>query len=134
VVHLGVVQFALQLDGLSAAQKAVAQLRPDGLEWQSAVKRELEIPLGLDAKTLAAMAQIVPIHVSALSNPSILPKLQEMRTAGSQRLRDVSNIAASACAPQSHSHFERLQIGTDGGVPKCNTVMCLNRPLLRRSC
>ena len=94
VAHLRAVQFAVQVDGLSAAQrlmlqKAVAQLGPDGLDWQSAVKQELEIPLGLDAKASAAMAQIVPIYVSALNNPSILPKLEEMRAAGPQPLPDV---------------------------------------------
>ena len=94
VAHLRAVQFAVQVDGLSAAQrsmlqKAVAQLGPDGLHWQSAVKQELEIPLGLDAKASAAMAQIVPIYVSALNNPSILPKLQEMRATGPQPLPDI---------------------------------------------
>jgi hypothetical protein len=94
VAHLRAVQFAVQMEGLSAAQrlmlrKAVAQLGPDGLDWQSAVKQELEIPLGLDAKASAVMAQIVPIYVSALSNPSILPKLQKMRAAGPQPLPDI---------------------------------------------
>jgi len=94
VAHLRAVQFALQVDGLSAAQrsmlqKAVVQLGPDGLDWQSAVKRELEIPLGLDAKASAAMAQIAPIYLSALSDPSVLPKLQEMRATGPQPIPEV---------------------------------------------
>jgi hypothetical protein len=94
VAHLRAVQFAVHDDGLSTAQRlmlqrAVAQLGPNGLDWQSAVKQELEIPLGLDAKASAAMARIVPIYVSALSNPSILPKLQEMRAAAPQPLSDI---------------------------------------------
>ena len=68
VAHLRVVQFALQGSALSVAQrstlqKAVALLGSDGLDWQSAVKRELEIPLGLDAKASAAVGQIVPVFV-----------------------------------------------------------------------
>ena len=35
------------------------------------------------------MAQIVPLYVSALSNPAILPKLQEMRAAAPQPLPDI---------------------------------------------
>jgi hypothetical protein len=94
VAHLRAVQFALQMEGLSAPQrvmlrKVVAQLGSDGLDWQSAVKQELEIPVGLDAEASATMAQIVPIYMSALSNPSILPKLQEMRAAGPQPLTDI---------------------------------------------
>ena len=94
VAHLRAVQFAVQLNGLSAAQrsmlqKAIAHLGPDGLDWQSAVKQELEIPLGLDAKASAAMSQIVPIYLGALNNPSILPKLQEMRATGPHPLPDV---------------------------------------------
>jgi hypothetical protein len=94
VAHLQAVQFALQVEGLSAAQrsilqKAVAQLGPDGVDWHAALKRELEVPLGLDAKASAVMAQILPIYLSALSNPTILPKLQEMRAIWPQPLPDV---------------------------------------------
>jgi hypothetical protein len=94
VAHLRAVQFALQGGGLSVAQrstlqKAVAQLGSDGLDWQSAVKRELEMPLGLDAKASAAVGQIVPVFVSALNNPSVLPKLEEMRAAGPQPLPEI---------------------------------------------
>jgi hypothetical protein len=94
VAHLRAVQFALQGDGLSVAQrstlqKAIAQLGSDGLDWQSAVKRELEMPLGLDAKASAAVGQILPVFVSALNNPSVLPKLEEMRAAGPQPLPEI---------------------------------------------
>lgn len=94
VAHLRAVQFALQVGGLSVAQrsmlqKAVAQLGSDGLDWQSAVKRELEMPLGLDAKATAAVGQIVPVFVSALKNPSVLPRLEEMRAAGPQPLPEI---------------------------------------------
>jgi len=94
VAHLRAVQFALQVGGLSVAQrsmlqKAVTQLGSDGLDWQSAVKRELEMPLGLDAKATAAVGQIVPVFVNALNNPSVLPKLEEMRAAGPLPLPEI---------------------------------------------
>lgn len=88
------VQFAIHGNELSVAQrstlqKAVARLGSDGLDWRSAVKRELEMPLGLDAKASAALGQIVPVFVGALHNPSVLPKLEEMRAAGPQPLPEI---------------------------------------------
>jgi hypothetical protein len=63
----------------AALRRAIAELGPDGLDWQSAMKREFEIPLGLDAKASAALARIVPIYLRALNDPAELPKLQELR-------------------------------------------------------
>ena len=59
VQHLRAVEFALQVAELSAAQrlvlqKAIAQLGPDGLDWHSAMKRELEIPHGLNSEAYGA--------------------------------------------------------------------------------
>jgi hypothetical protein len=45
--------------------------------------------LGLDAKASAAVGQIVPVFVSALNNPSVLRKLEEMRAAGPQPLPEI---------------------------------------------
>ncbi|MFN8008020.1 MAG: hypothetical protein U0V70_13545 [Terriglobia bacterium] len=83
VQHLGAMEFALHVAGLSAAQrsvlsKAVAQLGPDGLDWQSAVKREFEVLRGVDSKTSTALTQIAPNYLSVLTDSSVLPKLQEM--------------------------------------------------------
>jgi hypothetical protein len=94
VTHLRAVQFALQLGELSTAQrsvlqKAVAQLGPDGLDWQSAMKRELQIPHGGDSQTTAALARIIPAYVAALGDPSTLPKLQEMISSAPRPLPDV---------------------------------------------
>jgi hypothetical protein len=94
VAHLRVVQVALQGRALTATQrsmlqKAVAQLGSDGLNWQSAVKRELEIPLGLDGKASAAVRQIVPVFLSVLNDPSMLPRLEEMRTAAPPPVPDI---------------------------------------------
>ena len=80
VQHLRAAEFTLQVAELSAAQrlvlqKVIGQLGPDGLDWHSAMKRELEIPLGLDPE---AMARIIPSYLSALNNTSQLPGLQRM--------------------------------------------------------
>lgn len=65
-----------------ALQKAVTQLGPAGLDWQGAVKRELGLYQGADhglsAQGLAALAQITPLYVGAMSDPSVLPQLQNM--------------------------------------------------------
>lgn len=81
--HLRAMDFALHVGGLSAAQRsvlqnAVAHLGTEGLDWRSAMKRELEIPQGLNAQASSAMAKIIPAYVGALTNPAKLPDLQKM--------------------------------------------------------
>jgi hypothetical protein len=77
IVHAGVSP-AQRL----ALQKALAQLGPAGLDWQGAVERELGLYRGSDhgssAQGLAALAQITPLYVRAMSDPSVLPQLQRM--------------------------------------------------------
>jgi len=92
--HLRVIAFALHMGGLSTAQKsvlraAVTQLGPEGLDWQSNVKRELEIPHGLDPQASAALARIIPAYVDVLDRPSTLPELQQMIASAPQSLRHV---------------------------------------------
>jgi hypothetical protein len=83
VQHLRAVDFVQHVAGLSTAQKAglqkaVAQLGPDGLDWQSAMKRELEIPHGLNPQAAGALATIRPSYLNTLNNASELPVLQKM--------------------------------------------------------
>jgi len=84
--HLRATAFALRSSGLSATQrsvlqKAVALLGPDGLDWQSAIHRELQVvrsDVSEDAQTsAAAFARIDSAYAAALQNPSALPALQE---------------------------------------------------------
>jgi hypothetical protein len=97
--HLRAMEFGLHVTGFSTAQKsalqkALAQLGPEGLDWQSAVKRELGVlrvpfrtPEGakeLDSQGSAALAEIVPTYVATLNNPTLLPGLQE-KIAGAPR-------------------------------------------------
>jgi hypothetical protein len=83
IAHLRAMVFALHLGGLSGAQRsvlqeAVAQLGPNGLDWHSAMKREFEIPPGLDARASAALNKIIPAYLGVLSNSAGLAELQQM--------------------------------------------------------
>src|SRR5215469_5947335 len=75
----------------SALQNAVMQLGPTGLDWQGAVKRELGLYQGADhglsTQGLAALAQISPLYVRAMSDPSVLPQLQSMIAGAPSDLR-----------------------------------------------
>jgi hypothetical protein len=79
VQHLRAAEFALHVAELSAAQrlvlqKAITQLGPNGLDWYSAMKRELDILHGLNSE---AMARIIPSYLDALNDASQLPGLQK---------------------------------------------------------
>lgn len=93
--HIRAMAFMLHVQQLPSAQKSVlekalGQLGPDGLDWQSAVKREFEVPVpGLDAKSSSALAQISAAYQGVLNNPSALTKLQLMITSAPQPLRDL---------------------------------------------
>src|SRR5207237_10478843 len=70
-------------------RKALSPLGLDGLDWQSGVKREFEIPgAGLDERASSALAQIASAYGSVLSNPSALSSLQRMIAGAPQTLRD----------------------------------------------
>jgi hypothetical protein len=93
--HIRAMAFMLHVQQLSSQQKSVLQkaldqLGPDGLDWQSAVKREFEVPVpGLDAKGSSAQAQISSNYQSVLNNPSELPRLQQMIGSAPQKLREL---------------------------------------------
>ncbi len=84
VVHLS--QPELSPAQKSVLRRALAQLPPDGLDWQSAVKREFAVlrmpvrtPEGsseLDAAAQTAVTEISQAYVAALDNPALLPELQ----------------------------------------------------------
>jgi hypothetical protein len=83
VAHVRAMGFALHTGELSGAQlsvlqKAVAQLGVDGLDWRSAMRRELEIPRALDPQASSALAKIIPVYVEALNSPATLSDLQQM--------------------------------------------------------
>jgi hypothetical protein len=82
VAHLRTIVIASRSGNFSSAQrsmlqKAVAQMGTDGLDWQSAMRREFEIPHSLDPQAASALAKIIPAYIGALANPSSLPDLQQ---------------------------------------------------------
>jgi len=93
--HLGAVTFALSGGrGLSSTQrsvlkKGVAQLGPDGLDWQTAMKRELEIPHALDSQASAALARVIPLYLGTLNSPAKLPELQASIASAPQALSGI---------------------------------------------
>src|SRR5260370_12924581 len=92
--HLRAVAFVLHMAGLSPAQRsllrgAIAPLGSDGLDWQSNMKRELEIPHRLDSQASAALARIIPAYVGVFNNPSSLPELQQVIASAPQSLREI---------------------------------------------
>lgn len=88
-IHFRAMAFLLHVarPPLSASQQlvlrnALAQLGPEGLDWQSATKRELGVLKGYDSVSSPALKQIASLYEAALSDPSLLPKLQKtIRTA-----------------------------------------------------
>ncbi len=93
VNHLRAVSDALQLEHLSAAQRArlqrsVAQLG-EGPDWATAAKRDLEALRGhyaADSRTSAALTRIISSYVAFLDDPSKLPMLNEAIDGAPQQL------------------------------------------------
>jgi len=91
VAHFNAMALALQKGGLSAAQrlvlqKAVAQLGPEGLDWQLVVHREMAVLYKADPSDSAALAELEPVYLKALKDPSTLPALEQMRSSAPQSL------------------------------------------------
>jgi hypothetical protein len=91
IAHFNAMALALHTGGLSPGQrlvlqKAVAQLGPDGLDWQSVVHREMAVLHKADPSDSAALAEIEPLYLKALNNPSALPALEQMRSSAPQGL------------------------------------------------
>lgn len=100
--HLRAMTFIVHMTGLSRDERttlrdALARIGPDGLDWQAAMERELAILRGplptakgvqkLDPQSLAALARISKLYVSALINPPVLPELQKTIANAPQPLR-----------------------------------------------
>lgn len=96
-IHFRAVAFLLHVVGLSPAQrlllqKAIAQLGPTGLDWQSATRRDLEVLRGhfaKDQQASAALTQIIPTYIGTLNDPSKLPALQQVLASAPQQLTEV---------------------------------------------
>jgi hypothetical protein len=92
LAHFNAMELALHTGGLSTAQrlvlqKAVSQLEPEGLDWQSAMHREMQIlHHNADPTDSAALEQIDAAYLRALNNPSTLPALEQLVSNAPQHL------------------------------------------------
>ena len=97
VIHLRAVAFALHVGELPAGQRivlqrAVAQLGPKVLNWQSATKRDLESLRGRfsrDPEASAALTRIISSYIGVLNSPANLPALQEVIAGAPERVADL---------------------------------------------
>ena len=97
VIHVRAVAFALHVGELPAGQRivlqrAVAQLEPNVLNWQSATKRDLESLHGRfsrDPEASAALTRIISSYIGALNSRDNLPALQEVIAGAPKRVADL---------------------------------------------
>jgi len=86
--------FMVHVDRLSASErmvleKSVAQLAPSGLDWQSAMRRELDVLKEAPSVPREALGRIIPVYLAALNNPSRLPELHKMIAGAPRAVQDV---------------------------------------------
>jgi hypothetical protein len=92
LAHFNAVALALRTGGLSDAQRlvlrnAIAELGPEGINWQSAVHREMQIlHHNADPSDSAALEQIETAYLKALNNPSTVPALEQTLSSAPQKL------------------------------------------------
>jgi hypothetical protein len=92
--HFRAIAFALHAGSLSPAQRLVlqrslARLGPDPLDWQSAMKREMEVLNRPPWQASVPLERVTQAYVGALNDPSTLPKLEQVIATVPQPLRDV---------------------------------------------
>ena len=91
--HFRAVAFELHFEVSSAQrmvlQRAVAQLGPDGLDWQSAIKREMGALNRPDWQMSVPLGSVTLAYAAALQDASALPQLEKVLATVPQPLRDV---------------------------------------------
>jgi hypothetical protein len=113
IEHLRAITFVQHVDGLSAQQrsalqKAFAQLGSEPLDWQSAMKREMDLLNRPPAQASVPLEAVTEAYLSALNDPSRLPKLQQMIVSVPQPLRDVIPDPKKVLE-EKHELSERIQ-------------------------
>jgi hypothetical protein len=91
LAHFNAVELLLRSGALTPAQrqvlqKAVSQLGPEGLDWQSVVRREMDVLHRVDSDDSAALGEIETAYLKALNNPSMLPALEQMLSGAPKQL------------------------------------------------
>ena len=92
--HLRAIGGILHLENLSAAQKmqlakAVDKLGVHGVDWQSAIKREMQLLNRPPWQANVPLAQVTKAYVAAFQDTSQLSNLQQVLTTVPQPLREV---------------------------------------------
>ena len=91
-IHLGAIDFLMHSREITAPQrsllrKAVIDMSPEGVDWQSAVRLDMEVLSRPDwHESVVSVAQA---YAAALKDPFALPKLQQVIASSPQQLRDV---------------------------------------------
>jgi hypothetical protein len=94
VTHLRAVSDALHLEQLSARQRtrlqrAVAGLASHGVDWQSAIKQEMGVLNKPPWQDSVSLVRVTQAYLASVSDPSQLPKLEQLLGTVPQPLRDV---------------------------------------------
>ena len=94
VTHLRAVSDTLHLEQLSAMQRtrlqqAVATLGSHGLDWQSAIKQEMGVLNKPPWQESVSLVRVSQAYLASVSDPSQLPKLEQLLATVPQPLRDV---------------------------------------------
>jgi hypothetical protein len=111
------VAFALHMSALSSAersalQKAVTQLGPDALDWQSAAKRELESlrpRFSRDPGNSTALTRITSAYIDVINSPSQLSRLKETIDAGPRQVTDLIPSAERVLQEKQDLHNKLAQ-------------------------
>lgn len=93
VFHLRAIDFATHAAKLSPAQrmilrKAVDRLGPDGLDWKTAMTRELSLQKK-DWSGPVSLNKVIESYVEVLNDESALPKFQKLTARLPENLRNV---------------------------------------------
>ena len=80
--HFRVAEFAMH-SGLSAQQqivlrKAIAQLGPEGLDWEAAIRREMAALNRPSWKKDIPIGRVTQAYINVLKNPAALPQVQQL--------------------------------------------------------
>jgi len=91
--HLRAAEFAtrtgISTEQLAVLRRAVAQLGPEGLDWESAIRREMAALNRPPWQKTASLGRVTQGYVNVLKNPSTLPQFERLLATIPMPLHDV---------------------------------------------
>lgn len=91
--HFQAAEFAIRAgissEQLAVLRRAVAQLGPEGLDWESAIRREMAALNRPPWQKAVPLARVTQAYVNVLKNPSTLPEFERLLAAIPMPLHDV---------------------------------------------